>query len=160
MKSLIGFGNSQTISLQILLLSHSLFFQDSTCMISHFFSFFFFFLGPHPWHMAFPRVGVQSELQLPAYATAMQDLSRVAHRVRPGIEPATSWFLVGFISAVPQQELHDQPFQYISFCLLICIFLLCSLSWLHLGCYLTYFSSMLNFFKTLQWLNSSIKLLI
>ena len=24
---------------------------------------------------------------------------------RPGIEPATSWFLVGFISAVPQWEL-------------------------------------------------------
>ena len=26
--------------------------------------------------------------------------------VRPGIEPITSWFLVGFVSAVPQQELH------------------------------------------------------
>ena len=27
------------------------------------------------------------------------------HWVRPGIEPATSWFLVGFISVVPQWEL-------------------------------------------------------
>ena len=48
----------------------------------------------------------------------MQDLSRgcdLHHNsqqpwildplARPGIEPATSWFLVGFISAVPRQEL-------------------------------------------------------
>ena len=43
------------------------------------FFFFLFFLGPHPWHMKFPRLGVQSELQLPAYATAtaMWDHSRV-----------------------------------------------------------------------------------
>ena len=41
-----------------------------------FFSFFFF-LGPHPWHMEGPRLGVQSELQLLAYAraTATPDLS-------------------------------------------------------------------------------------
>ena len=30
----------------------------------------FCFLGPHPWHMEVPRRGVQSEIQLPAYATA------------------------------------------------------------------------------------------
>ena len=30
--------------------------------------FFFFFLGP--WHMEVPRLGEESELQLPAYATA------------------------------------------------------------------------------------------
>ena len=28
------------------------------------------FLGPHPWHMEVPRLGVESELQLPAYTTA------------------------------------------------------------------------------------------
>ena len=28
------------------------------------------FLGPHLWHMKVPRLGVESELQLPAYATA------------------------------------------------------------------------------------------
>ena len=40
---------------------------------------FFFFLGPHPQHMEFPRLGVKLELQLLAYstATAMQDPSRV-----------------------------------------------------------------------------------
>ena len=39
------------------------------------FFFFFFFLGPYLWHMEVPRLGVESELQLLAYATApaMQD---------------------------------------------------------------------------------------
>ena len=34
-------------------------------------------LGPHPWHMEVPRLGAESELQLPAYtiATATPDLS-------------------------------------------------------------------------------------
>ena len=40
---------------------------------------FFFFLGPLLRHMEVPRLGVESELQLPAYttATAAQDPSRV-----------------------------------------------------------------------------------
>ena len=47
----------------------------------HFLLFFFFvFLGPQPWHMEVPRLGVESELQ-PAYtrATAMLDPSRVCN---------------------------------------------------------------------------------
>ena len=32
--------------------------------------FFFLFLGLHLLHMEIPRLGVESELQLPAYATA------------------------------------------------------------------------------------------
>ena len=41
--------------------------------------FFFFFLGPHLWHMEIPRLGVKLELQLPAYttATAMPDPSSI-----------------------------------------------------------------------------------
>ena len=41
--------------------------------------FFCLFLEPHPWHMEVPRLGVESELQLPACATAtaMPDLIRV-----------------------------------------------------------------------------------
>ena len=48
---------------------------------SFFFFFFFCFLGPHPRHMEVPRLGVESELQLPAYttATAMQDLSCICN---------------------------------------------------------------------------------
>ena len=50
-------------------------------------------LGPHLLYMEVPRLGVKSELQLPAYTTAT------------GIEPSISWFLVGFVSAAPQREL-------------------------------------------------------
>ena len=32
---------------------------------------FFCFLGPHSWHMEVPRLGVKSQLQLPAYTTAI-----------------------------------------------------------------------------------------
>ena len=68
--------------------------------------------------MEVPRLGVKSELQLPAYTTApeMPDPSHICdlhhssrqhtgsltHWLRPGIKPATSWFLVGFVSAAPQ----------------------------------------------------------
>ena len=34
--------------------------------------FVFVFLGPHPWHVENPRLGVESEWQLPAYTTAQQ----------------------------------------------------------------------------------------
>ena len=30
----------------------------------------FFFLGPYPWHVKVPRLGVESDLQLLAYAPA------------------------------------------------------------------------------------------
>uniref|UniRef100_A0A4X1VDC6 Uncharacterized protein n=1 Tax=Sus scrofa TaxID=9823 RepID=A0A4X1VDC6_PIG len=48
-------------------------------IIFFFFFFFFCFLGPHPQHMEVPRLGVQSERQLlaTATATAMWDPSRV-----------------------------------------------------------------------------------
>ena len=36
---------------------------------------FLSFLGPHLWHMEFPRLGVKLELQLPAYTTATASLS-------------------------------------------------------------------------------------
>ena len=38
------------------------------CLFMEYFYLFIlcvFFLGPHPWHMEVPRLGVQSELQLP-----------------------------------------------------------------------------------------------
>ena len=77
------------------------------------------FLGPHPQHMEVPRLGVEWELQVPAYATATEipdpscvcDLHHsswqcqtLIHWARPGFEPATSWFLVGFTSTVPEWE--------------------------------------------------------
>ena len=55
------------------------------CFISEHFMYFilalFFpvFLGPHLWHMEVPGLGVELELQPPAYtrATATQDLKRI-----------------------------------------------------------------------------------
>ena len=42
-------------------------------------SFLPFFQGLHPWHMDIPKLGVKSDLELPAYATAtaMPDSSRI-----------------------------------------------------------------------------------
>ena len=96
-------------------------------------SLFFLFLGLHPQHIEVPRLGVKSELQLPVYttATATWDPSCICdlphsswqcwipdqHCLRPGIKPASSWILVGFISAVPQWEL-----QLLSLCM---VFSLC-----------------------------------
>ena len=80
----------------------------------------FCFLGPYLWRMKVPRVGVELELQLLAYAIAiaMPDMSCVCglhhsaqqlqilnHWGRPGIEPTSSWILVRFVTAEPQWEL-------------------------------------------------------
>ena len=69
-----------------------------------FFVFFFAFSGPHPWHMQVPRLGVESELQLQAYTTAMAmpdpshiyDLHKahsntrsLTHQARPGNKPTS-----------------------------------------------------------------------
>ena len=80
--------------------------------------FFFCFLGPH---LQVPRLGVKLELQLSAYttATATQELSHICdpHHSSPKCRilnplseasdqerPTSSWILVGFITAEPQQE--------------------------------------------------------
>ena len=84
--------------------------------------FFFFFLGPHLWHMEVPRLGVKLGPQLPAYTTdtATWDPTRVCNLyhssqqyqilnpwARPGIERPSSWILVGFITTKPQWELQE-----------------------------------------------------
>ena len=104
------------------LLAVALYVEVILCWVHiclHFFVVAFVFSGM--WrHMELPRLGVKLELQLLAYATATAtaDLSRVwtyttahsnagssNHWVRPGIEPATLWFLVGFVSTMPRREL-------------------------------------------------------
>ena len=65
--------------------------------------FIYLFLGTHPWHVEDPRLHVELELLLPAYATAIatQDPSRICtytaahgntrsltHWARPGIAPS------------------------------------------------------------------------
>ena len=69
--------------------------------------------------MEVPRLGVESELQLPAYATAIAtpdpnwsvtyttaqgNARSLTHLAKPGIKAKTSWFLVGFVSTVAQQK--------------------------------------------------------
>ena len=42
------------------------------------------------------------------YTTAHGNVRSLTHRAKPGIEPETSWLLVRFVSAVPQQEFPPQ----------------------------------------------------
>ena len=77
-----------------------------------FFPQFFVFLEQHPQHMDVPRLGIYLELQLPVYDTvrAMPDPCHIFdlhhrsrqcwilnHWTRPGIKPASSWELFGFL---------------------------------------------------------------
>ena len=90
-------------------------------------SFFFFF-----FHMEVPRLGVESELWPTAYAgaTATWDLIQAssttyttAHSnagsltqwARPGIEPATSWSLVGFFHHCATSGPPSYPFFFFFF---------------------------------------------
>ena len=85
-----------------------------------FFSFFFFRAAPQ--RMEIPRLGVESEHSCwstpqpqqrhnnarsePCLQTTPQLMAtQILNPLRPGIEPTTSWFLVGFVSAGPRQEL-------------------------------------------------------
>ena len=73
-------------------------------LLTDYFFVFLPFLGPHSWHMEVPRLGVQSELLLRDLSlgcnlhTAHGNTGSLTHWARPGIEPATSRFLVGFIN--------------------------------------------------------------
>ena len=50
----------------------------------------------------------QHQIQASAtYTTAHGNAGSLTCWVRPGIEPATSWFLVGFVSTMPPRELHN-----------------------------------------------------
>ena len=83
-------------------------------------SIYLCFLRLYPRHMEVLRVGVELELQPPAYATATatQDPATSAtcttaqgnarsltHWVKPGIQPVSSWIVVVIVSTALQQEL-------------------------------------------------------
>jgi len=67
-------------------------------LMPEWFFFFFGFLGPHLQHVEVSRLGVKSELQLPARATAHSNARSLTHWVRLGIKPASLWILDGFIN--------------------------------------------------------------
>ena len=70
--------------------------------------YFFFFLWPHPWHMV-PKLGVESEMQLPAYATttATPDLSHMCNLHIPRLLETQVKFLTHW--ARPAIKLNLQP---------------------------------------------------
>ena len=90
------------------------------CLLFFFLSFVL--LGLHPWHKEVPRLGSNQSCSCwptpqpqqgriwaasTTYTTAHGNARSLTHWVRLGIKPASSWFLVGFISAAPQRELLD-----------------------------------------------------
>ena len=73
------------------------------------------------------RLGVKSELQhwstpqpqqlgiqasSATYTTAHSSVGSLTHRAKPGNKPATSWLLVGFVSAGLQEELQGLSFYF------------------------------------------------
>ena len=93
------------------------------------FYFVFCFLGLHLRHMEVPRLGVDwryscwptpqpqqcmIQTEFKTHTTAHSNARSLTHWVRPGIEPSTSWFLVGFVPDAPWRELLGHTF--IFFC--------------------------------------------
>ena len=66
---------SNIIASKIILVSSV---QHSDLIFSAFHFLFFCILGPYPWHMEIPRLGVESELVC-TIATAMQDPSHICN---------------------------------------------------------------------------------
>ena len=102
-----------------LFLSLSFFFSSSI----------FFFLGPHLWHMEVPRLNrsysykptpqPQQQKIWPfcrfrsvTYTTAHSNARSLTHWAGSGIQPSSSWILIGFIIAEPQQELLELLFSW------------------------------------------------
>ena len=134
-----GYKMSGSSKISILFYFQSWKVNNESLVIGLFcFRFFFFwcffvflpFLGPLPRHMEALRLGVQSELQLLAHATATatRDPSLVCHLhhsswqcwipdpLSKARDLTTSlWLLVGFISAAPQLELPPQIYFQSSF---------------------------------------------
>ena len=94
-------------------------------------SFFLIFLGLHPWHMEVPRLGVERNCSLwptpepqqyqirramsATYTTVHSTTRSLTHWGRPGMEPASSWMLVIFISFEPWRELQEDLLSRFSF---------------------------------------------
>ena len=76
-----SFSVSKLISINLQLLLCKSNFKIDFGVSWFYFIYLFIFLGLHPWHMEVPRLGIELELQLPAYttstATATPDLSRI-----------------------------------------------------------------------------------
>ena len=82
--------------------------------ISGFWLGFFLFVcfwGPHLWHLETPRLGVESEPQLPVYTIAHSNAGSLTHWARPEIKQESLWILVGLVTAEPQWDLLTTIFE-------------------------------------------------
>ena len=61
----------------------------------------FFFLGPHTRHMEVPRPGGLIGATAAGLHRSHSNAGSLTHGERPGIEPASSWILVRFVSTEP-----------------------------------------------------------
>ena len=60
------------------------------------------------WLLAYARATATPDpSRAVTYTTAHSNARFLTPWARPVIKPAISWFLVGFVSAVPQREFHD-----------------------------------------------------
>ena len=98
-------------------------------IIKYNFTFFSLsFLGLRAWHLEVPRLGSnwsyscwpipqpwqrQIRAMSATYTTAHSNARSLTHWTRPGMEPASSWIRVGFVSTEPWRELQIQLY----FCL-------------------------------------------
>ena len=57
---------------------------------------FFVFLGPYPWYMEIPRLGVESELLCTGLPHSHSNARSLTHWARPGIKQESSWILDSF----------------------------------------------------------------
>ena len=83
--------------------------------------FFLCFLGPHHWHTEVPRLEAESELELLAYTTAHGNARSPTYQVRSGIQPASSWIPVGFVSTEAQWELPESGYVFLTFVFYVCL---------------------------------------
>ena len=60
--------------------------------------FVFCFLGLYPWRMEVPRLGGLIGAAAASLCHNHSNAGSLTHCARPGIEPASSWILVGFVN--------------------------------------------------------------
>ena len=67
--------------------------------------FYFLLFRVAPWHVEVPKLGAESELELPAYATDHRNTGSLTHWAKPGNEFMSSWIPVWFVTPEPQWDL-------------------------------------------------------